>query len=121
MELVLTRQSGTQVLVSCDNQPSHYFDLNTLVPNDDKDPPHPLDDPIAYGKAVYRALFLSQTPARQALEYAPERILLVSSSNDLDTIPWEYVYGRYGSEVSEGFLVLDCHFIRGLPLEQRID
>jgi hypothetical protein len=121
MELTLARQSGTQVAVTCNDQPSHTFDLRTLIPNDDKGPPQPLDDPVAYGKAVYQALFPPGTAARRALHAMPERILLVTTDNTIDTIPWEYAYGLYGAEDLENFLVLACHFVRGLPPDQRID
>ncbi len=121
MEITLTRQDGTQVRVTCESQSSRTFDLHTLVPNNDTGPPHPLVDPIAYGKAIYAALFPPETPARRALESAPERILLVTTDNDLDAIPWEYAYGPYGTDDSGGFLVLECHFLRGLPADQRIN
>ena len=116
MELVLTRQAGTQVAVVCDSQPSHTFDLRTLIPNDRKEPPQPLEGPVAYGKAVYTALFAAGTASRRELESAPKRILLVSTDNELDAVPWEYAYGAYGLPAgSDGFLVLECHFVRGLP------
>ena len=128
MELILTRQaqSASLVAVTCDDQPSHTFDLRTLIPNDQHKPPHPLEDPVAYGKAVYAALFSPASPARRQLESLPGRILLITSDKDLDAIPWEYAYGAYGpadptnAASSEGFLVLECHFVRGLPTEQRI-
>ena len=34
MELTLAHQAGTQVLVTCDSDPSHTFDLLTLVPGE---------------------------------------------------------------------------------------
>jgi hypothetical protein len=120
MELTLVRQAGTQVLVTCDGQPSHTFDLLTLVPGE-KGPPQPLDDPVAYGKAVYQALFQPETAARRELDAMPERILLVTTDDTIDAIPWEYAYGLYGAEDSENFLVLACHFVRGLPDDQRIE
>ena len=128
MELTLARQPqpGTQVTVTCDGQLSHTFDLRTLIPHADKGPPHPPADPVAYGKAIYAALFPAGTPARRTLDNAPERILLVTTDNDLEAVSWEYIYGPYGAadprhaEVSEGFLVLECHFVRGLPADQRI-
>src|SRR5256884_3851935 len=114
MELVLTRQAGTQVAVVCDRQPSHTFGLRTLVPNDQQEPPQPLEGPVAYGKAVYAALFAAGTASRRELESAPKRIVLVSTDNELDAVPWEYAYGAYGSPAgSDGFLVLECHFVRG--------
>src|SRR5438132_3808729 len=118
MELTLTRQVGTQVAVTCDGQPSHTFDLRTLIP-DDEGSPHPIDNPLAYGKTLYTALFPPETPARRALDNMPERILLVAIGNDLDAIPWEYAY-PYGSEDPGTFLVTTCHFVRGLPAAQRI-
>jgi tRNA A37 threonylcarbamoyladenosine biosynthesis protein TsaE len=48
------------------------------------------------------------------LESMPERILLVLTDNELDAIPWEYAFGP------EGYLVLEYHFVRGLPINQRI-
>ncbi len=116
MELTLARQAShdTQVTVICDDQPSHIFDLRTLIPNDDKGLPQPLDDPVAYGKAVYQALFPPETAARRALHAMPERILLVTTDDTIDAIPWEYAYG------SDDFVVLECHFVRGLPADQRI-
>src|SRR3712207_3682814 len=117
MELTLTRQTSTHVAVVCDDQHSHSFDLLTLIPDEklaDR-PPQPLHDPIAYGKALYHALFPANTPARQALDAMPERILLVTLDDAVQALPWEYVYGP------DGFIVLDCHFVRGLPTEQRID
>jgi hypothetical protein len=65
MEITLTRQSGTQVQVTCDDQPSHSFDLQSLVPAAEGQPglPQPLNDPINYGKAAYSALFPAGSPA----------------------------------------------------------
>src|SRR5579859_5781806 len=119
MELTLARQAGTQVLVTCDDQSSHTFDLPTLLPGD-KGPPQPIDDPVAYGKAVYQALFPPETAARRDLDAMPERILLVTTDDTIDAIPWEYAYGRYGADDVENFLVLACHFVRGIPADQRI-
>ena len=78
------------------------------------DLPHPLDDPVAYGKAIYQALFPPDTAAWSALNANPERILFVSTDDTIDAIPWEYAYGP------DDFLVLECHFVRGLPADQRI-
>ena len=86
MELTLTRQAGTQVAVTCDGQSSHTFDLRTLIPGDEGSP-HPIDNPLAYGKTLYTALFPPEIPARRALNNMPERILLVAAGNDLDAIP----------------------------------
>jgi len=118
IELTLTRQDGTNISVVCDDQPSHFFDLDALNPNNDEGLPHPLVDPVAYGKAIYQALFPPGTSARlalgSALSMTPARLLLVTTDEDLDAVPWEYIYGP------EGFLILECHFVRGLPTEQRI-
>ncbi len=118
MELTLTRQSKTHVTVTCDGQPSHTFDLQTLLPNKESGLPQPLDDPVTYGKAIYQALFPPATPAARTLnqerQKIPARILLVTTNDDLDTVPWEYAYGP------DGFLILESHFLRGLPVEQRI-
>src|SRR5438105_1658982 len=109
MELTLTHQTSTEISVTCDGQHSHTFDLRALISKKEQDLPQPLDDPVAYGKAVYLALFTSGTLAYNVLETIPERILLVATDNDLDAIPWEYAYGP------DGFLVLERHFVRGLP------
>jgi tetratricopeptide (TPR) repeat protein len=114
MELILTHQTETDINVTCDGQYSHGFDLKTLISSKEKELSQPLDDPMAYGEAVYLALFPPGTLARHVLETMPERILLVTIDNDLDAIPWEYVYGP------DGFLVLEYHFVRGLPADKRI-
>jgi tetratricopeptide (TPR) repeat protein len=114
MELTLAHQNETDIDVTCDGQHSHTFDVRKLLPNREKGLPHPLDDPMAYGKVVYRVLFPPESLARRELEMMPERILLVTNANDLDAIPWEYAYGP------DGFLVLECQFVRGLPANQRI-
>src|SRR5258708_15210752 len=114
MELTLARQTGTQVLVTCDGQSYHTFDLLTLVPGE-KGPPQPLDDTVVYGKAVYQALFPPDTAARRELDAMAERILLVTTDDTIDAIPWEYAYGP------DDFVVLECHFVRGLPADQRIE
>jgi tetratricopeptide (TPR) repeat protein len=112
MELTLTRQAGTQVLVTCDGQPSHTFDLQPLLLKDEEEL---FNSPVAYGEKLYEALFRANSPALHAIEAQPDRLLLVTIDNDLDSIPWEYVYGP------DRFLVEKCRFIRGLPTDQRID
>jgi tetratricopeptide (TPR) repeat protein len=120
MELTLARLTGTKVLVTCDSEPSHTFDMLTLVPSD-QGPPQPVDDPVAYGKVVYQALFPPASAARRELDAMPERILLVSTDDTIDSVPWEYAYGLYGDDDVENFLVLACHVVRGLPQDQRIE
>jgi len=119
MELTLVRQANTQINVTCDGQPSHTFDLKTLAPNKEKGLPQPLDNPVAYGKAIYQALFPAGSPAQLTLNKEQDRILLVTTDENLDAVPWEYVYGP-NSFASEGFLVTVYHFVRGLPADQRI-
>jgi tetratricopeptide (TPR) repeat protein len=117
IEITLTRQSGTQVQVACDGQSSHTFDLQPLVlaPEGPSGLPPQLEDSIAYGKALYQALFPANSPARRAFDAKPNRILLVTVDNDIDAIPWEYAHG------ANGFLVAKCPFTRGLPRDQRMD
>ena len=112
MELTLTRQAGTQVAVTCDGQPSHTFELPPLP--DEKKLLYSPDYPTTYGKTLYTALFPPETAAQRTLATTPGHILLVTTDPDLDAIPWEYAYGP------DGFLVLDCHFVRGLPAAQRV-
>ena len=116
MEITLTRQSGTQVQVTCDGQSSHSFDLQSLAPAEEGQPglSQPLDDPVAYGKAAYQALFPAGTLAGRTLESTPERILLVTTDETIDAVPWEYAYSP------DGFLVAEYPFVRGLPSEKRI-
>src|SRR6266700_88248 len=113
LELTLTRQAGSQVLVTCDGRTSHTFDLLTLMPGSNG-LPSPLDDPVAYGKAIFQALFPKETAAWSSLNARPERILFVATDNDIDAIPWEYAYGP------DDFLVLEYRFVRGLPADQRV-
>jgi len=118
MELTLNPHTDSEISVMCDGQPSHSFNLAMIIPDGNQGPPHPPPDPIAYGKTIYSALFpsgtLAQNTLRSTLTMNPARLLLVSTDDGLDAIPWEYVYGP------EGYLILDCHFVRGLPAEQRI-
>ncbi len=114
MELTLAHQTETQISVTCDGQFSHTFDLRPLILPKDKEEERLLNDPVGYGKALYNALFAPTAPARKALDAAPERILLIATDDDLDAIPWEYVYSP------DGFLVQQCHFVRGLPAGQRV-
>ena len=113
MEITLTRQAGTQILVTCDDRTSHTFDLRTLIPGNNG-LSHPLDDPVAYGKAIYQALFPQETAAWKALKADPDRILFVATDDTIDAIPWEYAYGP------DDFVVLESPFVRGLPADQRI-
>ncbi len=120
MELHLTRQESdsAQVTVVCDQQMSHTFDLLSvmLVAHDTQHPDllHPPADAVAYGTALYTALFPPASVALQRLEEQPERIVLVTTDDVLDAIPWEYAYGP------DGFLVCMFPFVRGLPAERRI-
>ncbi len=124
MELTLSRldATATQVSVACDGTPSHTFNLLSLVPvsgdGDEHGLPGPFEDAVAYGTALFAALFPAgslaiATLSREQGEEHP-RILLVAADEVLDSIPWEYAYGP------DGFLVCDLPFVRGLPREQRI-
>src|SRR5947209_14135870 len=118
MELSLTHQTDqhdTRIRVTCDSKFSHTFDLLALFPNEYKSIRAPGGNLVAYGKAIYVALFPAGTPAQQALSKAPARVLLVLEGKDLDAIAWEYAYSP------TGFLVLECHVVRGLPADERID
>src|SRR5579863_5105885 len=116
LELTLSRPDTrqTQVAVTCNDQPSHSFDWRSLIPNKTNGLAHPIADPVAYGTALYAALFPLNSPAHKTLIDSPQRILLVAADPDLDAIPWEYAYGP------DGFLVCDYPFVRGLPVAQRI-
>src|SRR5579883_428697 len=116
IELHLARphSQSAQFTVTCNGTLSHTFDLQTLIPNNTNGLPHPLHDPVTYGKTLYTALFPQDSPAFQALSTKPSRILLVATDDVLDTIPWEYAYGP------NGYLACSCSFVRGLPLDQRI-
>lgn len=121
MELVLTHLSEAQISVTCDGQFSHTFKLSPLQSKIKKEF---LDDPVYYsqeldlalaacGKQLYQALFPSNTLAQRTLAAEPDRLLLVTTDDDLDTILWEYTYGP------DNFLVLQYPFVRGLA-DQRI-
>ena len=115
MELILTRQFGSRIAVTCDGQLSHTFELSTLPPTGTNHLPQFLNDPVIYGQAIYRALFLSGTLAQHTLDSTSERILLVATDHNLDAVAWEYAYGP------NDFIVLDHPFVRGLPTDQRVD
>src|SRR5260221_5595534 len=120
MDLTLLRQVGTQISVVCDGQFSHTFDLRAIVPDDEKRLVNPPTDPVAYGMSLFRVLFPPDTSARTALHGSPDLILLVTTHNKLDAVPLENNYGPTGLEASQCFLVLDCHFVRVLPVHHRI-
>ena len=63
MELILAHKTETEIDVTCDGHYSHSFDLQTLPPNNEKELSHLIDDPVAYGKALYLALFPPGTAA----------------------------------------------------------
>src|SRR5215472_8980323 len=112
IELTLTQQTPTTVTVTCNGQHSHTFENSTLPAQSES---AILKDPITYGKALYQALFPPDTLAQQTLAQTPERLLLVAETDALDAIAWEYLHG------SDGFLVLETPFVRGLPPQQRIE
>lgn len=109
MEIVLTPNQGNQISVTCDGQPSHTFTLTGLLPQEDG----VLTDPVETGKRLFTALFSAGSATRGAWDARPKRILLVAEAPTLDAIPWEYLYGP------NGFIVLDCAFVRGLPAPRR--
>jgi tetratricopeptide (TPR) repeat protein len=113
MELSLTLQEGNQILVTCDDHPSHTFDLQTLLSSEQAFSP-PLSDLIAYGTILAKDLFAPDSLASRALGAFPERIMLVTTDDALDAIPWEFTY------IQDDFLVVQFPFVRGLPAEQRI-
>ncbi|MFZ1506993.1 MAG: hypothetical protein WAV74_09415 [Anaerolineae bacterium] len=118
MELTLTRTSDSHVTVTRDGASSHAFDLHTLMPDETIPgrPSQPLFDPITYGKLVYRALFPAGSPAAQALTALPlpGHLLLVTTDDAIQAVPWELAYGP------DGFLVCDHHLVRGLPADRRL-
>lgn len=121
MELTL-KQTGTQILVICDGQPSHTFDVSPLFlqPQDQE---QLLIDPTPYGKRIYAALFPPQSAARLALYATPDRLVYILEGEGLDALPWEYAYGPFGDEKinnGEEFLALKCPIVRGLPTEYRL-
>lgn len=126
MELVLALHENTHLHVTCDDHFSHIADLHPLLFQNEQEAGIIFDDPAAYGKKLYTALFPPNSISQQALASMPERLLLVAPEPLLDAISWEYVYGPYGthdpttSDHSESFLVLECPFVRGLPTSQRI-
>jgi len=115
MEITLTLQSGVQIAVLCNDQPSHTFDLTPFIPKEgDETRPQPLVDPITYGKSIYQALFPADTLARRTLSDERKRILLVTMEDGLQLIPWEYAHD------AERFIVTTLAFVRGLPKAKRI-
>jgi hypothetical protein len=120
VELVLTLQEGSQIHVTCNDHSSHTAELYPLLFQSEQEAKIIVEDPVCYGKKLYSALFPPNSIAQQALSTMPERLLIVAPEPLLDAIPWEYVYGPYGVDDAENFLVLECHVVRGLPSSQRI-
>ena len=113
MELILAHQDETQISVTCDGQSSHTFDIRPLRLPAGREYERLMADPVGYGRELYAALFPPGSPAHQTLEESPERIVLVAVDEDVDALPWEYLYGP------DDFLVLECHFVRGIPTQQQ--
>jgi hypothetical protein len=68
------------ISVSCDGQFSHFFNLRLILPASQGQPlASPLNDPIAYGKALYSALFPYKSLALHCLESQPQRLLLIAA------------------------------------------
>ncbi|MCK4782896.1 MAG: tetratricopeptide repeat protein [Desulfobacteraceae bacterium] len=109
MEITLDPFPDNMVGVKCDGRHSHAFSRSSLIDVT----PAALEEPRIYGEKIYRALFPAGTPAQAGIMSGPDRILLVAP-DDLQEIPWEYAFGP------EGFVVLNRHFVRGLPPEQRL-
>ena len=120
MELTLVPETATRIRVFCNARYSHTFDLDPLLLKSEEDNEELLEHPEVYGKRLYQALFPSESRAWRSLPARPTRILLVPESETLDAIPWEYVYGPYGIDADERFLVLQCPVVRGLPANKRI-
>jgi len=58
VELVLALHKETHLHVTCNDQYSHIADLQLLLfQNEDEKTRSILDDPVAYGKKLYTALF----------------------------------------------------------------
>lgn len=116
MELTLSLQPTGLVQVVCDDHPSHTFDVARIIPDSQRAdaPPQPLDNPTAYGQALYQALFAHDTLSRQTLDALPERIVLVCPDAMLDAIPWEYLHD------SSSWLATDYPLVRAIPKDKRI-
>jgi tetratricopeptide (TPR) repeat protein len=112
MEIVLALQSNGQVAVICNGRLSHSFDFAAILPEREGEN-YVLKEPIQTGKEYFKALFPQGTLAKEDFEKEHVRMLLVSESDELDAVPWEYIYGP------DGFLVLDVAFVRGIPEKQR--
>lgn len=111
MELQLAAEPGGKIAVYCDDLSSHCFDLTILFPTQGVEvrPLQPSDASREFGAAMFQALFPDGSPARQALDTKPRRILLVTTDETLQAIPWEYACGP------GGFLVLDFLPLRARP------
>ncbi len=116
MEVTLSHEDTNRIAVFCNGQPSHTFDMQILPPplGASTASSSPLEDPVAYGTALYEALCAPETLAHQTIVANPERLVLTIEHTPLQALPWEYIYRQ------QGFLVLDIPFIRSIPVAQRI-
>lgn len=103
------------VRVTCNGLLSHEFELiKVFLPaGTEYQTGAPRFDPVEYGQTLFQALFPENTTASRTLAQAPQRILLVAGDEELESVPWEYLYGP------NGYLVLSHEFVRGLPYRQR--
>ena len=118
LELTLTPTGVNQVRVAVNGTPAHRFDLGAIAPTAEGGRVIP-DDPAAYGRALYAALFPPDGPAAEALTALPAApdpratLLLVLDHPVLDAIPWELLHD------GARFLALDFYLLRGLPPDRR--
>ena len=109
MEITLELQRNNRVVVLCNRQMSHSFDLSDLGTVEQA-----ILAPQSYGEKVYRSLFPPSKLTERGLNSGSKRVLLVTTHTALQEIAWEYAYGP------NGFIILEHHFARGLPSDQRI-
>lgn len=110
LEMVLRPIEDNLIEVACNGRSSHTFNRSILVGA----LPTVSEDLLNWGEKLYEELFPTGTLAETEIISGLTRILLVIP-DEFQDIPWEYICSPYG------FLALNYHFVRGLPVENRFE
>jgi len=118
MEVILRLLEKNIVLVECEGDKSHEFDLKSIhnkyfLKKSEKNPNRLNEEMLQWGEALYKVFVKKGSLLSKNLEKA-NRITLVCQDSLLQAIPWELMHE------DENFLVCKFPFLRAIPPEKRI-
>ena len=118
MEVTLRLLENNIVMVECDGEKSHQFDLKSIHPKhvlkESNENPNKLNEEmLQWGESLYKTFVNPGSLVSKELEKA-NRISLVCLDPFLQAIPWELMHE------DEDFLVCKLPLLRAIPPEKRI-